>query len=98
MSAAEPTEKSVYADPGNPVFAFMPSSKEFYVCLCSESGVLGYFRFRTPKHFFYQITPGGPKSDYLGHAELVEIYPADFSVPRSADVYKLSLSPRQAAS
>jgi hypothetical protein len=103
-------EIPVYSDPGNPVFAFYenysrmaiithafyPKRKEFWICLDSPNGVIGYFRFKTPPDMDFQRQV--IKSSYLGHAELIGVFPASFSVPRSADVYRLFLRPQKGGS
>lgn len=97
--------KAINSDPGNPLFAFYknyarfacvthaftPKSKEFWVCLDSPNGVLGYFKYKTPK----ALSDGFVTGTFLGYAQLLEVNPASFSVPDSEDVYRLFLCPRQ---
>lgn len=94
--------KIINSDPGNPLFAFYknytrfalvthafwPKGKEFWICLDSDNGVLGYFHFKTPD-LETEFT-GYPK-----YFELIGVYPAHASIPDSADVYKLFLCPQR---
>jgi putative DNA primase/helicase len=73
--------------------AFIPKGDEFWICLDSPSGVLGYFQYKVPPNMDFQRNV--IKSAYLGHAELIGVFPSSFSIPDSANVYRLSLCPQQ---
>ena len=108
QKSREDNLKEIKAEPGIPAFAFRPNysrfviithafqpeKKEFWVRLDSLNGTLGYLKFRMPP--MADSLKSMTKEEFLLYAELIEVHPANFSVPGSADVYKLSLSPQQA--
>lgn len=93
--------QDIQLDSGNPAFsfwknyarmaivthAFTPKNNEFWICLDSPNGILGFFKYQFPKN--------NTKSDYCGYAQLIEVYPAHATIPSSADVYRLFLCPQQ---
>ena len=94
----------ISSDPDNPLLAFYrnytrfavvthafrPKQKEFWICLDSQNGVLGYFKYQAPK-----VMDNAESIDFLGYSQLIEVHPASFSIPDSADVYRLFLCPQQ---
>ena len=75
---------------------FQPEKEEFWICLESSTGILCYLQFRL--HPRFKFTGNTVKKSFPLHAQLIGAHPGDFSVPDQADVYRLSLLPRQAGS
>lgn len=95
---------NIQIDDGNPILsfwknyarmaivthAFCPKNNEFWICLDSPGGILGYFKYQIPCNIDFQKS--NTKTDCFGYAQLVGVYPAHVPVPDSADVHRLLLS------
>ena len=68
------------------------NTAEFWICLDSPNGVLGFFQYRIP--FDIVFRKNTLKGDCFGYSQLIGVYPAHASIPGSADVYRLFLSPQ----
>ena len=97
--------EQITSDAGNPVLGFyrnftrlafvthpiQPEKGEFWICLNSAEGVLGYFKYKAPEGFGSASFTG----NCFGYAQLIEVHPAGFLIPDSATVYELFLYPQQ---